>query len=171
MRITKLVSVRTCLAALGVALLVAPATVAAQEAAAPERRIEGVWLVTVTPRNCATGVPIPIAAFEALYTFHRDGTLSAWFQNSTITTTRSPAHGLWKRDEGWSAYSFKFVHLRYNLTTGVFTGRQEGAGTLVSGESGDEFTTDGSTALFDANGNLTGTSCSNSVGTRFKLEQ
>ena len=65
----------------------------------------------------------------------------------------------------------KFVHLRYNLTTGVFIGRQEGAGTLVLGESGDEFTTDGSTALFDANGNPTGTSCSNSVGTRFKLEQ
>ena len=60
---------------------------------------------------------------------------------------------------------------RYNLTTGVFIGKQEGAGTLVLGESGDEFTTDGSTALFDANGNPTGTSCSNSVGTRFKLEQ
>ena len=89
-------------------------------------------------------------------TFHKDGTLSAWFQNSTITTTRSPNHGLWRRDEGWSAYSFKFVHLRYNLATGLFIGRQEAAGTLVLGESGDEFTTDGSTALFDANGNATG---------------
>jgi hypothetical protein len=170
MTIRKVVALN-CLVALVAALAVSQATVAAQGARAPERSIEGVWRVTVTPRNCATGIPIPIAAFEALYTFHKDGTLSAWFQNSTITTTRSPNHGLWKRDEGWSAYSFRFVHLRYNLTTGVFIGRQEAAGTLVLGESGDDFTTDGSTALFDAGGNPTGASCSNSVGTRFQFEQ
>ena len=132
---------------------------------------QGVWLVTVTPRNCVTGVPIPAAAFEALYTFHNDGTMSAWLQNSPITTTRSPNHGLWKRENGSSEYSFKFVHLRYNLTTGVFIGKQEGGGLLVLGESGDEFTTDGSSAMFDANGNPTGTGCSNSLGTRFKLGQ
>jgi hypothetical protein len=169
MKITKRVGL-SCLA-LVVGLAVSHVTVAAQGASAPERSLAGVWQVTVTPRNCVTGVPIPIAALEALYTFHKDGTLSAWFQNSTITTTRSPNHGLWKRDEGWSAYSFKFVHLRYNLATGMFIGRQEGAGTLALGESGDEFTTEGSTALFDANGNPTGASCSNSVGTRFKFEQ
>jgi hypothetical protein len=171
MKITKLGSVKHCIAALAVGLAVSQATVAAQAADAPERSIEGVWRVTVTPRNCVTGVPIPTAAFEALFTFHKGGTMSAWLQNSTITTTRSPNHGLWKRDAGWSAYSFKFVHLRYNLTTGVFIGTQEGAGTLVLGESGDEFTTDGSTASFDANGNPTGSSCSNSVGTRFKFDQ
>jgi len=169
LKITKLVSLN-CLVAIVVALLSSQATVAARGADAPERSLEGVWRVTVTPRNCATGVPIATAAFEALYTFHKDGTLSAWFQNSTITTTRSPNHGLWKRDQGWSAYSFKFVHLRYNLVTGVFIGRQEAAGTLVLGESGDDFTTDGSTALFDANDNPTGAGCSNSIGTRFKLE-
>ena len=171
MTITKLVSVRNCLAELVVGLAVSQATVAAQDAAAPERTIEGVWRVTVTPRNCVTGVPIPVAAFEALYTFHKDGTMSAWLQNATITTTRSPNHGLWKRENGWSDYSFKFVHLRYSLPTGVFIGRQEGGGTLVLGESGDEFTTDGSSAMFDATGNPTGTGCSNSAGTRFKLEQ
>lgn len=170
MKITKLVSLN-CLGALVLGLAVSQATVVAQGADAPERSLEGVWRVTVTPRNCATGVPIPIAAFEALYTFHRGGTLSAWFQNSTITTTRSPNHGLWKRDDGWRAYSFKFVHLRYNLATGLFIGRQEGAGTLALDESGDEFTTDGSTALFDASGEPTGAGCSNSVGTRFKFEQ
>jgi len=171
MRITELGSVKHGIAALAVGLAVSQATVAAQDADAPERSIEGVWRVTVTPRNCATGVPIPTAAFEALFTFHSGGTMSAWLENSTITTTRSPNHGLWKRDEGWSAYSIKFVHLRYNLSTGMFIGRQEGAGTLVLAESGDEFTTDGLTALFDANGNPSGASCSNSVGTRFKFEQ
>jgi len=48
---------------------------------------------------------------------------------------------------------------------------QEGAGTLVLSESGDEFTTDGSSQIFDVDGNPAGTAgCSNSVGTRFKLE-
>jgi hypothetical protein len=170
MSITKFVF-RNCLAAVVLGLAVSPATGAAQRADPPERTLAGVWQVTVTPRNCATGVPIPTAAFAALYTFHKDGTLSAWFQNSTITTTRSPNHGLWRRDEGWSDYSFKFVHLRYNLTTGVFIGKQEGAGTLVLGESGDDFTTDGLTTLFDVNGNQTSAGCSNSVGTRFTFEQ
>ena len=81
------------------------------------------------------------------------------------------SHGLWKRETGWSDYSFRFVHLRYSLTTGGFIGRQEGGGSLVLGESGDEFTRDGSSAIDDANGNPTGTGCSNSAGTRLKLEQ
>jgi hypothetical protein len=45
--------------------------------------------------------------------------------------------------DGWSATSF----LRYSLTTRVFIGRQEGRGTLVLGESGDEFTTEDSRLL------------------------
>ena len=136
------------------------------------RTIEGVWRARITPRNCVTGVPIPTAAFEALFTFHKGGTMSAWTQNNVITVTRSPAHGLWKRESGWSDYKFKFVHLRYSLTTGELLARQEGGGTLVLGESGDEFTSDGSSRSFDVNGNPIGSgSCSNSVGTRFKLEQ
>lgn len=147
---------------------VVPVTAQSEE---PERSLEGVWLVRITPRNCVTGVPIPAAAFESLFTFHEGGTMSAWVQGSVITTTRSPAHGLWRREIGWSGYSFKFVHLRYDLATGMFTARQENAGTLVMGESGDEFMTDASGRSFDANGNaLPGGSCSNSVGTRFKLE-
>ena len=131
--------------------------------------LEGVWRTVVTPRNCVTGVPIPTAAFAALFTFHKGGTLSGWFQNSTITITRSPSHGIWQREQGWGDYSFNFVHLRYNLTTGAFIGRQESGGTLELSASGDKFTTDSKTRGFDVNGNLTFTSCANSVGTRFTL--
>ena len=133
-----------------------------------ERSLEGVWRVTGTPRNCVTGVPIPTAAFEALLTFHKGGTLSAWFQNSTITITRSPSHGLWQREQGWGDYSFKFIHLRYNLATGAYFGSQVARGTLRLSESGDEFTTDSQTQVFDVNGHLTITGCANSVGTRFE---
>ena len=119
---------------------------------APERSLEGVWLVQITPRNCTTGDPIPTAAFESLFTFHRDGTMLVSFRNNTLVLERTAAHGLWRRDNGWSDYSFKFVHLRRNLTTGLFAGKQEGGGTLVLSESGDEFLTDGHSIVYSVDG-------------------
>lgn len=138
---------------------------------APERSLEGVWLVHTTPRNCATGDPNPTAAFESLYTFHRDGTMLVSLRNNSLVLERTAAHGLWRRDHGWSDYSFKFVHLRRNFTTGLFAGKQESGGTLVLSESGDEYTTDGNTIAYNVDGTPAGPGgCSNSVGTRFKLE-
>jgi len=152
-----------------VILMISVVPVTAQDKA-PERSLEGVWLVKITPRNCTTGDPIPTAAFESLFTFHRDGTMLVSFRNNTFVLERTAAHGLWRRDLGWSDYSFKFVHLRRNLTTGLFAGKQEGGGTLVLSESGDEFTTDGNSIVYSVDG-IPGTpGCSNSVGTRFKLE-
>ncbi len=130
--------------------------------------LEGVWRVRLRPRNCVTGVPIPTAEAEALLTYHKGGTLSAWAQNSTITITRSPSHGLWQREHGRGDYSFKFVHLRYDLATGAYLGSQVARGTLRLSERGDQFTTDAQSQLFDVNGHLTITGCSNSVGTRFE---
>jgi hypothetical protein len=157
--------------AIAIALATSHGTVTAQNGQAPERSLEGVWLVTITPRSCATGDPIPTAAFEALYTFHKDSTMLASFRNNSLTLERTAAHGHWRRDLGWHQYAFKFVHLRRNVLTGAFAGKQEGAGTLVLSDSGDEFTTDGSSTVFDANGNPVGTSgCSTSAGTRFQLE-
>ena len=135
-----------------------------------ERSIEGVWLVRTTPRDCITGVPFPQAAFEGLFTFHKDGTMSVWVQNASITVTRSPSQGLWQRESGWSGYSLGFVHLRYDAS-GFYTGSQIATGTLVLGESGDEFTTDSSIRVLDANGNPVGGGCAGAVGTRFELEQ
>jgi hypothetical protein len=140
-----------------------------QDSRAPERHLEGVWLVTTTPRNCVTGESIPAAAFEALYTFHNDSTMLVSFRNNVLTLERTAAHGLWRRDPG-SDYSFKFVHLRRNVSTGAFAGKQESGGTLVLSDSGDEFTTDGSTVVFDAGGNPAAPSCSTSAGTRFQFE-
>ncbi len=153
-----------------VILMISVVPVTAQEKA-PKRSLEGVWLVTITPRNCTTGDPMPTAAFESLYTFHKDGTMLVSLRNNSLVLERTAAHGLWRRDPpGRSDYSFKFVHIRRNLTTGLFAGKQEGGGTLVLSESGDEFTTDGYSIVYSVDG-IPGTpGCSNSVGTRFKLE-
>lgn len=137
---------------------------------APNRSLVGVWEVKITPRDCTTGDPIPSAALEALFTFHNDGTMLASFRN-TPGLERTAAHGLWRRDLGWSDYSFKFVHLRRSVSTGLSAGKQESGGTLVLSESGDEYTTDAHTIVFNADGIPVGVrGCSNSVGTRFKLE-
>lgn len=132
------------------------------------RSVAGVWTVTLTPRNCITGFPIPGAAFESLYTFHKDGTMSVWVQNAVIALTRSPSHGLWKRDRGWREYSLSFVHLRYD-GSGFFAGQQVAEGTLVLSDSGNEFTSDSTNTFFDADGNPQGTGCGSAVGTRFQL--
>jgi hypothetical protein len=142
------------------------ANVNAQPGAAVARSIEGVWLVTISPRNCITGIPIPGAAFESLFTYHKGGTMSVWAQNSMIFVTRSPSHGLWQRDQGWSNYSHRFVHLRYD-GSGSFIGRQDASGFLELSESGDEFTAEGSTTFFDADGNPEGVGCASMVGTRY----
>jgi hypothetical protein len=170
MKRTMLSTITLAILAIAIAVAVAQATAIGQDQA-PDRSLAGVWLVKITPRNCATGEPIPTAAFETLFTFHEDKTMLVSFRNNTLTLERTAAHGLWRRDLGWNEYSFKFVHIRRNVSTGAFAGNQEGAGALVLAASGDEFTSDGSSQVFDVNGNPVGTGgCSNSLGTRFKLE-
>lgn len=169
MKATMLSTITQSITAIAIALAVSPATVTAQDHA-PDRSLAGVWFVKITPRNCATGEPIPTAAFEALFTLDEDKTMLVSLRNPSLTLERTAAHGLWRPDLGWSEYSFKFVHIRRNVSTAAFAGLQESAGTLVLAESGDEFTTDASTTVFDVNGNPVGIpGCSNSVGTRFKL--
>src|SRR5258705_9521876 len=62
---------------------------------APKRSLEGVWLVKITPRNCATGASMPTASFESLFTFHKDGTMLVSFRNNSLVLERTAAHGLW----------------------------------------------------------------------------
>lgn len=159
----------TTLAAVALLTAFSSATVNAQSGAGVERSIAGVWMVTFSPHNCITGIPFPGASFQGLYTFHKDGTMSAWVQNAAIMITRSPSHGLWKRERGWSDYSLTFIHLRYD-NAGFFSGKQVAEGTLALAESGNEFTTDGSNTFYDADGNPMGTGCASSVGTRFVPE-
>jgi hypothetical protein len=153
-------------------------TVTAQDAHGEERNLAGVWEVTTTPSDCTTGVPIPARAFRSIWTFHQDGTMSATNvpvslaapPPSTATINRLNSYGIWKRRLGWSDYVFKFVHLRFDGATRAFLGKQEGEGSLVLDENGDEFVTDGVTTVFDVNDNPSTPTCGGSVGTRFALE-
>ena len=169
-RIYATITCAVAVIAIATALAISNGVVTAQGEQAPERSLVGVWLVTFTPRNCTTGDPIPNAAFETLYTFHQDATMLASFRNNSLTLDRTAAHGLWRRDLGWNQYSYKFVHLRRNVSTTAFAGKQESVGVLVLGDDGDTFTTEGFTTVFDVAGNPGNPSCSTSAGTRFQLD-
>jgi hypothetical protein len=130
------------------------------------RSLTGSWLVSALPNNCA-GTSIPAGAFEALFNFNEDGTLTAWLQNATITTTRSPSFGVWKQT-GRGAYSLKFNHLRYHVQTGAFLGRQLGLAELSLDRRGDTFEATGNAQLTDVNGNPVGQGCSTMSGIRIE---
>lgn len=134
----------------------------------PNQDLSGVWLVSAMPYNCTTGDSIPAASFEGLFTFNRDGTMSAWVQNATITTTRGPSHGLWKQRRR-GEHAVKFIHLRYNPTTGAYVGRQEAVGTVTVERWGSEFSAKTSTTLYDTNGLVVGGGCATSSGVRLEL--
>ena len=136
----------------------------AQDNNGQERSLTGVWEVKTTPRNCSTGDPIPAAAFVALYTFHQDGTMISWYSSGTP----SMGQGLWRRENGWSDYSFKLVRILRG-TTGAFSGKQEIGGILALSESGNEYTTDEWMIVYGLDGVPTTPACISSVGTRFKL--
>ena len=124
------------------------------------RSIQGTWRTIVTPVNCQTGVPVA-PAFQGLLSFHKGGTLSG-------TSTVAPSvFGVWQSERGWQNYSFAFTNFRYN-TSGVFIGTQTVRQTARLGAGSDGFTTTGTVEIFDANGNLIGTGCGNSTGTRFE---
>ena len=133
---------------------------------ARERSLEGVWEVATTPRNCETGDPIPTAAFVAIHTFNRDGTMS-----STVSSgTPLPFHGLWRRELGWRDYSFKRIRILRAPTTNLYAGKQEIGGTLTLSENGDEYLADEYMIVYNLDGTQTTPTCINSVGTRFKLD-
>lgn len=139
-------------------------TVPAQDTGVAVRGLTGVWEVKTTPRDCATGEPIPAAAFEALYTFQKDGTIISWYSSGTPST----GHGLWRRENGWNDYSFRLVRI-LRTTAGVFSGKGEIGGILTLSESGDEYTSDEYTITYNIDG-IPGTPrCINSVGTRYRL--
>lgn len=136
------------------------------QVAPPERSIVGVWEVNTTPRNCTTGDPIPAAAFVAINTFNTDGTMSSTVSGGTPL----PFHGLWRRELGWNAYSFKRIRILRNPVTNLYSGKQEIGGTLTLSESGNEYSSDEYMIVYSIDGVPSTPSCINSVGTRLKLD-
>ena len=65
------------------------------------RSLEGVWALSVTLRNCATGAPIGAPPDRSLLTFHPGGTMSGSAGSTAFAPgQRSDAHGSWSHAGG-----------------------------------------------------------------------
>jgi len=126
-------------------------------------RIVGVWMTTVTPRNCQTGVQIA-PPFQGLLTFNTGGTLAEYGPNP-MTPFRSPGHGVWAQHRGNGRYLFSFTF--FPLTpAGAPVGRFRVTQTAVL--DGDDLSSTGSFELRDLGGTILATGCSSSTATPFE---
>ena len=139
--------------------------VSSELSANSKNRIVGVWLTTVTPRNCQTGDQVA-PSFQGLITFNRGGTVAEYGANP-MAPFRSPGHGIWKLIGSHGRYSFAFSF--FPLTpAGIPVGRLKVTASVRLSENDNETASSGSFELRDPNGNLIAAGCSSATGTRFE---
>ena len=94
---TILLSSITALTLSGVSTPLAADEVAHDRSMSPSR-LEGAWLVTITPYVCATGELLPAFAVDSYMTFGARGTLAETTSNTRFQPgQRSAGHGYWER--------------------------------------------------------------------------
>src|SRR5688572_21118187 len=108
---------------------------AVMQAQGGEDNLAGTWTTRIQLRNCQTGeigpVPPSLTRSFGLFTFHRGGTASEYGIGPGQTpATRSPGHGVWRREHGWNQYSYSFTFTRYDAT-GLFVGSSRVRSALV----------------------------------------
>ena len=127
--------------------------------------IVGVWVATVTPRNCQTGVPVG-PPFQSLLTFNKGRTMAEYGANPA-TPFRSNGQGIWEPAEGRRRYSIAFTF--FPLTPGgIPIGRLRVEQAVELSRSGNEIQSNGSFVLRDPNGNVIAMGCSTSTAFRFE---
>jgi len=127
------------------------------------RRLEGVWNIQVTGRNCQTGDIIRI--FPAMHTYMRGGTMSDW-GTGTPPSLRSNGQGVWSY-QSRRRYSAAFQFFRFN-TDGTYAGKQIGRSQITLSYDGNSFTTISTGQVLDAGGNVIANACNTSTATRFE---
>jgi|SRR5215813_3975959 len=126
-------------------------------------RIDGTWDVQVTIRNCSDGVEI--RSFKSLTTFMSGGTLVD-STSGIPQAQRTPGQGVWSHVSG-NIYSFSFKSFNFNAV-GNFTGWTTIIHEVSLDSSGDEYTSAGTSKIYDANGNFLFGGCSTTTATRFE---
>jgi hypothetical protein len=154
----------TCIfAVVSGAAMAAPSQAGAQA----QPTIEGVWRVTRHGVNCQTGQEVN--TFPVIMTFHKDGTTSG----DAVVPGATPAggtaeHGLWEREPGAKAYSFRLLSYSWDPATGAFTGSIEVSAKLQL-TSDDTFAYESVIQFFDSHGNPSSSArCGRATGTRFE---
>ena len=119
--------------------------------AAPPAPLEGTWVMTIHPMDCATGVDFPVPGITTFVTFARGGTLTETNSSAGFEPgQRGPGHGYWERT-GLTSYQFVYqAFIQFDSTLPPFRykrGYQRLDQTLEL-STDDEFTTIGSVRFF-----------------------
>lgn len=135
--------------------------------------IEGVWLVTVTLRQCESGAQLGLP-FNSLVTFLRGGTLyESTVAPAFLPGQRPPAHGTWRPDgeRGYLQKAIALIGFTSAPNPPVSPGFEAGWSTIthrVEMVDADNMRSSGTNAFYRANGERYRTGCSTAVGRRFE---
>lgn len=121
-------------------------------------RIQGVWDVSVTIRDCQSGDVI--RTVRAMNLFVHDGSLT----ETAANILRSPSVGTWMHAQG-QTYTSTFRFFRYN-PDGTFASTAKVTRTIELSDDASQFTSTGTVEDFDADGVLISTACATEAATR-----
>ncbi|HKX84863.1 MAG TPA: hypothetical protein VJL58_11625 [Pyrinomonadaceae bacterium] len=138
------------------------ASLFADPGAVGHHKIVGMWDTVVTIRVCATGTPI--TSFAAIGLFNTGGTFNNTDTQNPATVSSVP--GIWAA-AGPNQYNLAFKVFRFN-TSGAFIGSTVVRHVLTLSDSGDEYTSEGTSAMYDATGTQISTGCSTTEAQRFQ---
>lgn len=160
--------VMTVLVSVSALLMIAVIAGVAQSDTTPiyrsgSRALEGPWMVTVTPRNCQTGVAG--TSFPRTILFAQGGTLSE-FAAAVSPNLRGPGQGWWAFGSSGS-FSYALHFLRFN-PDGTYAGRVVERRELRLNEVEQSFSATGSGTVYNATGDVIFQSCATEEGVRFE---
>jgi hypothetical protein len=125
-------------------------------------KIEGVWNSQVTIRDCTTGQGLKL--FRGLGMFIRGGSLLQTNNTPNAPTTSGPSFGKWEHAGGQN-YKATFQFFRFN-PDGSFAGTQKVTRAIRLSADANQFTSNISFQVFDANDRLLQSGCGTETATR-----
>ena len=132
-------------------------------------QIQGVWSVQVTILSACGPTGVPVGGFPSIIMFTRDGkvieTPGTLLVGPLPVLRVSPGLGAWQH-EGGRHYTGAFTFFRINVPANTFAGTQRITEAISLNKDADEFTSTGTSEVFDTNGNLVSTGCNTLTGTR-----
>jgi hypothetical protein len=148
------------LCACALALMVAPT---ATGQGTQGGRIQGTWEMQVTLTDCAGHV---IRSFPTIQEFIAGGT-TVESSAGTPQALKTPGLGVWRHTTG-NNYAFRFKFFTFDAQN-IFTGWTIIAGETTVDSTGDANAGSGTVEVYNPNGVLVATACTEFSGTRFEL--
>jgi len=134
--------------------------------------VEGVWAMSLTLRDCATGAPLG-PPFRSLLTFHAGGTLSESAGTTQFAAgQRSPGHGVWSY-EGGRTFTARFIAMILFDTPPAPPAPGFQTGWLIVGSKftlldNTRLSISASAQFFDTNSNLYRSACPTGSAEKFQ---